>query len=102
MIWSLIGSIEGKALDIVDNVVEDKDKTNRLKFEIQRLGHTITAVLDPNAITAVMVEALCEPFAKFIHPLDRNRYDIHLVGELETQLRYKWNKGKFGRCPSII
>ena len=51
MIWSLIGSIGGKVLDFVDNVVEDKDEANRLKFEIQRLGHTITAVLDPNAIT---------------------------------------------------
>ena len=36
MIWSLIGSIGGKVLDIVDNVVEDKDEANRLKFEIQR------------------------------------------------------------------
>ena len=26
MIWSLIGSIGGKVLDIVDNVVEDKDE----------------------------------------------------------------------------
>ena len=36
MIWSLIGSIGGKVLDIVDNVVEDKDEANRLKFGIQR------------------------------------------------------------------
>ena len=36
MIWNLIGSIGGKVLDIVDNVVEDKDEANRLKFEIQR------------------------------------------------------------------
>ena len=36
MIWSLLGSIGGKVLDIVDNVVEDKDEANRLKFEIQR------------------------------------------------------------------
>jgi hypothetical protein len=32
MIWNLIGSIGGKVLDIVDNVVEDKDGANRLKF----------------------------------------------------------------------
>ena len=32
MIWSLIGSIGGKVLDIVD----DKDETNRLKSELQR------------------------------------------------------------------
>ena len=36
MIWKLIGSISGKVLDIVDDVVEDKDEANRLKFEIQR------------------------------------------------------------------
>ena len=36
MIWNLIGSIGGKVLDIVDNVVEDKDEAYRLKFEIQR------------------------------------------------------------------
>ena len=36
MIWSLIGSIGGKVLDIVDNVVEDKDEANRLKVLLQR------------------------------------------------------------------
>ena len=36
MIWNLIGSVGGKVLDIVDDVVEDKDEANRLKFEIQR------------------------------------------------------------------
>ena len=35
MIWNLIGS-RGKVLDFVDDVVEDKDEANRLKFEIQR------------------------------------------------------------------
>ena len=35
MIWSLIGSIGGKVLDIVDNVVEDKDEANRLKLLLQ-------------------------------------------------------------------
>ena len=62
MIWSLIGSIGGKVLDIVDDVVEDKDEANRLKFEIQRLGHTITAVFDPNAITETgFISCLAEP-----------------------------------------
>ena len=42
MIWSLIGSIGGKVLDIVDDVLEDKDEANRFKLEIQRLSHTIT------------------------------------------------------------
>jgi hypothetical protein len=36
MIWSLIGSIGGKVLDIVGDVVEDEDETNRLKSELQR------------------------------------------------------------------
>ena len=36
MIWSLIGSIGGKVLDIVDDVVENKNEANRVKFEIQR------------------------------------------------------------------
>jgi len=31
-----MGSIGGKVFDIVDDVVEDKDEANRLKFEIQR------------------------------------------------------------------
>ena len=36
MIWNLIGTIGGKVLDIVDDVVEDKDEANKLKFQIQR------------------------------------------------------------------
>jgi hypothetical protein len=36
MIWSLIGTIGGKVLDIVDDVVEDKDEANKLKFQIQK------------------------------------------------------------------
>jgi len=35
MIWNLIGSMGGKILDIVSNVVEDIDEANRLKFQIQ-------------------------------------------------------------------
>ena len=36
MIWNLIGTIGGKVLDIVDDVVEDKDAANNLKFQIQK------------------------------------------------------------------
>ena len=36
MIWNLIGTIGGKILDIVDDVVEDKDAGNKLKFQIQK------------------------------------------------------------------
>ena len=62
MIWSLFGSIGGKVLDIVDNVVEDKDEANRLKFGIQRLGYTITTVFDPNAITETgFISCFAEP-----------------------------------------
>ena len=37
MIWNLIGSIGGKVLDIVDDVVEDKDEANRLKRPMMAL-----------------------------------------------------------------
>ena len=36
MIWNLIGTIGGKVLHIVDDVVEDKDAANNLKFQIQK------------------------------------------------------------------
>ena len=36
MIWNLIGTIGGKVLDIVDDVVEDKDEANKLKFQSQK------------------------------------------------------------------
>jgi hypothetical protein len=36
MIWNLIGTIGGKVLDIVDDVVGDKDAANKLKFQIQK------------------------------------------------------------------
>jgi hypothetical protein len=34
MIWNLIGTIGRKVLDISDDVVEDKDGTTKLKFQI--------------------------------------------------------------------
>ena len=62
MIWNLIGSIDGKVLDNVDDVVEDKDETNRLKLEIHRLRHTITVVFDPKAITETdFISCFAEP-----------------------------------------
>ena len=36
MLWKLIGTIGGKVLGIVDDVVEDKDEANKRKFQIQR------------------------------------------------------------------
>ncbi len=36
MIWNLIGAIDGKVLDIVDEVIEDKDAANKLKLQIQK------------------------------------------------------------------
>ena len=36
MIWNLIGTIGDKVLDIVDDVVEDKDEAKKLKFQIQK------------------------------------------------------------------
>ena len=50
MIWNLIGTIGGKVLDIVDDVVEDKDETNKLVFQIQRnLIETKSSALEDSA-----------------------------------------------------
>ena len=57
MIWSLIGSIGGKVLDIVDNVVEDKDEANRFKFEIQRQLIDIKSSELESAAKIVLAEA---------------------------------------------
>ena len=35
MIWNLIGTIGGKILDIIDDVVEGEDEANKLKIQIQ-------------------------------------------------------------------
>ena len=57
MIWNLIGTIGGKVLDIVDDVVEDKDEANRLKFQIQRqLIETKSSELEAQA-KIVLAEA---------------------------------------------
>jgi hypothetical protein len=34
MTWNLIGTIGGRVLDIVDDVVEDKDGANEFEFQI--------------------------------------------------------------------
>ena len=39
MIWNLIGSIGGKVLDIVDDVIEDKDEANQLKVSNSKAAH---------------------------------------------------------------
>ena len=36
MIWNLIGTISRNVSDIFDDVVEDKDAANNLKFQIQK------------------------------------------------------------------
>ena len=57
MIWILIGSIGGKVLDIVDDVVEDKDEANKLKFQIQKqLMESKTTELEAQA-RIVLAEA---------------------------------------------
>ena len=57
MLWNLIGTIGGKVLDIVDDVVEDKDEANRLKFQIQRqLIETKSSELEAQA-KIVLAEA---------------------------------------------
>ena len=57
MIWNLIGTIGGKVLDIVDDVVEDKDEANNLKFKIQKqLIETKSSELEAQA-KIVLAEA---------------------------------------------
>ena len=57
MIWNLIGTIGGKVLDIVDDVVEDKDEANKLKFQIQKqLMESKTTELEAQA-RIVLAEA---------------------------------------------
>ena len=57
MIWNLIGTIGGKVLDIVDEVVEDKDEANKLKYQIQRqLIETKSSELEAQA-KIVLAEA---------------------------------------------
>lgn len=57
MIWNLIGTIGGKVLDIVDDVVEDKDAANKLKFQIQKqLIETKSSELEAQA-KIVLAEA---------------------------------------------
>ena len=57
MLRNLIGTIGGKVLDIVDDVVEDKDEANRLKFQIQRqLIETKSSELEAQA-KIVLAEA---------------------------------------------
>ena len=57
MIWNLIGTIGGKVLDIVDDVVEDKDEANTLKFKIQKqLIETKSSELEAQA-KIVLAEA---------------------------------------------
>ena len=54
MIWSLIGSIGGKVLDTVDNVVEDKDEANRLKVPLK-----MEPVDEPMTIVQIYGNAAC-------------------------------------------
>ena len=57
MIWNLIGTIGGKVLDIDDDVVEDKDEANKLKFQIQKqLMESKTTELEAQA-KIVLAEA---------------------------------------------
>ena len=57
MIWNLIGTIGGKVLDIVNDVVEDKDAANNLKFQVQKqLIETKSSELEAQA-KIVLAEA---------------------------------------------
>ena len=50
MIWNLIGAIDDKVLDIVDDVFEDKNAANNIKFPIQKqLSETKPTELEAQA-----------------------------------------------------
>ena len=69
MIQNLIGSIGGKVLDIVDDVVEDNDEANRIKFEIQRqLIENKSSELEASA-KIVLAEAQGSWLQRNWHPL---------------------------------
>ena len=36
MFWNQLRTIGGKVWDVVENLAEDKDEANKLKFQIQR------------------------------------------------------------------
>ncbi len=57
MLWNLVGTIGGKALNVVVDVVEDKDEANKLKFQTQRqLIETKSSELEAQA-KIVLAEA---------------------------------------------
>ena len=57
MIWNLIGTIGGKVLDTVDDVVEDKDAANNFEVQIQKqLIETKSSELEAQA-KIVLAEA---------------------------------------------
>ena len=61
MNWSLIGTIGGKFLDIVDDVVEDKGGINRLKFK--NLAESYRKLIQRSGSSAkiALAETLPEP-----------------------------------------
>ena len=95
MIWSLIGSIGGKVLDIVDDVVEDKVEANRVKFEIQRqLIENKSNELEA-AAKIVLAEAQGSRLQRNWRPLLMVTFFMRLIVEYISYKSITYRKVKF-------
>lgn len=57
MIWNLVGAISSKVLDLVDEVVEDKDEKNRIKADLQTKLMAMDQSKFESAAKVVLAEA---------------------------------------------
>ena len=95
MIWNLIGSIGGKVLDIVDDVVEDKDEANQLKFQIQKqLIENKSNELEA-AAKIVLAEAQGSRLQRNWRPLLMVTFFMRLIVEYISYKSITYRKVKF-------
>ena len=95
MVWNLIGSIGGKVLDIVDDVVEDKDEANRLKFQIQKqLIENKSNELEA-AAKIVLAEAQGSRLQRNWRPLLMVTFFMRLIVEYISYKSITYRKVKF-------
>ena len=82
MIWNLIGTIGGKVLDIVDDVVEDKDVANRVKFGSR--GRPVRNSAPRSISQTVSAISNFLKISAFTKPLQKLFCFEYLKGRLET------------------
>ena len=81
MIWTLIGTIGGKVLYIFDDVAEDKDEANRLKFQFQhQLLESKGTELEAQA-TIVLAEAQSEDKRSFELWQNQRDANVNKIGK---------------------